>query len=249
MRDLSRPLEISLVLLLEDLEPFGSVAWQAIQDARALYQVEGGWIEVSEAGSSEVRVAPQVEPVFLGREDLPGVRSQLPPERVAELLWQVGEHVPVSKGAPRRGAAGSVDPMALVGFVGRAVDASGMCVVVHDRPITPPQDQRYAIWSQVPGGVAVSLATLDPLYWGEKTSEDGRRGAVRQRLRAALCSVLGVAIGMIRCDNPTCFLFANVDRVTRLDDMVRIGEEHRAPDLAGRGFTSDVDDADSEPRE
>ncbi len=248
MKQLSKPLEISLVLLLDDLDPFGATAWQAILDATALYGVEGGWIEVSETGSSEVRVAPQVEPVFLGREDLPEVPSQLPPDRVAELLWQVGEHVPVSKGVPRRGAAGSVDPMALVGYVGDAVGASGMCVVVHDRPITPQQGQRYAIWNQVPGGVAVSLATLDPLYWGEKTSEDRRGRAVRQRLRAALCSVLGVAIGMIRCDNPTCFLFANVDRVTRLDNMVRIGEEHGAPDLAGRGFTSDGDDSDSEPR-
>lgn len=251
MKLLSRPLQVRVVLLLDDPEPFGAAAWQAIADAAALYDVDGGWIEVSEYGSSEVRLAVDVEPVYLGRKDAAGLRSDLPPERVDELLRLVEARTPAVKTrepalkeAPRRGASGNAvtDPMALVGHVGDAVGTAGPCIVVHDRPLQPPPGLRYVIWSPVPGGVAVSFATLDPAYWGERLGEDARRETVRRRLRAALCSVLGTAIGLLRCDNPACFLFANVDSVTRLDAMVSIGAEHGAPALSGRGFTSAGDD-------
>lgn len=245
MKQLSRPLQLRVVLLLDDPEPFGAVAWQAITDAAALFAVDGGWIEVSEVGSGEVRLASEVEAVYLGRQDLTDAApSALPAERVDELLRLVEARNPVVKEAPRRGTSGNAvaDPMALVGYIGDAVGASGPCVVVHDRPLQPPPGLRYVIWNPVPGGVAVSYATLDPLYWGERLDEAGRRDTVRRRLRAALCSVLGTAIGLVRCDNPSCFLFANVDRVTRLDAMVRIGAEHGAPTLTGRGFTSAGDD-------
>ncbi len=241
---LDRPLEIWVALLLNDPEPFGTSAWQAILDAVALFDVEGGWIEVSEVGPGDVRLMPHVEPAYLGPRDLAGVGSGLPSDRVEELLYLVQSDDPTTKAAPRRGMSGSaaVDPMALVGYVGDALRAKGPCVVVHDRPLLPPSDLRYVIWNPVPGGVAVSFATLDPAYWGERLDDAARRDTVRRRLRAALCSVLGTAIGLVRCDNPTCFLFANVDRVTRLDAMVRIGEEHGVPALTGRGFTSAGDD-------
>ena len=244
MRDVSRPVQIRVVLLLDDPKPFGDAAWQAISDAAALFDVDGGRIEVSEYGSSEVRLATRVEPTYLGRGEVSGAWPALPSERVVELLRLVEARNPSVKETPRRGSPGNAvaDPMALVAYVGDAVGASGSCVVVHDRPLQPPAGLRYVIWNPVPGGVAVSFATLDPWYWGERLDDVARRETVRRRLRAALCSVLGTAIGLVRCANPTCFLFANVDRVTALDAMVRIGEEHGAPALTGRGFTSAGDD-------
>lgn len=241
---LERPLEIRVVLLLHDPGPFGAAAWRACTDAVALFDVEGGWIEVSEASGSEVRLMPRIEPVYLGPADIPGAGSALPAERVAELLQFVQAVDPLTKSATRRGVSGStvVDPMALVGYVGDALDASGPCMVVHDRPIQPPPDQRYVIWSPVPGGVAVSFAPLDPLYWGERQDDAVRQDVLRRRLRAVLCAVLGTAIGLVRCDNPTCFLFAGVDNVTQLDALVRIGEEHGVPALSGRGYTSPGED-------
>lgn len=251
MREVSRPIEVKVALLLENPEPFGGVAWQAVTEAAALYAVPGDWIEVSLSSSSEVRLAPRIETVYLGREPLRPVRSELPPPTVEELLGLVVARRPAVKGGPtsradafpestRRGSSAEavVDQLALVGFVGDALgQPTGTLVVVHDRPLLPPSGMRYLIWDPVPGGVAVSYATLDPLYWGARTDEAERLATLRQRLRAVLCSVLGTAVGLVRCDNPSCFLFANVDRVTRLDSMVRIGEEHGAPALTGRGFS------------
>lgn len=236
---MDRDLVIRVVLLLDAPGTFDVIAWQAIGEAAALYEVHGGWLEVSELASSEVRLTPVIDAVYLGREPMEGAESALPPERVEELLRLVEVQNSV-KEAPRRGRSSSslVDAMALVGHVGEAVGARGPCVVVHDRPLQPPPDLRYVIWNPVPGGVAVSSAALDPAYWGERADDSQRIDAVRRRLRAALCSVLGSTIGLLRCDNPTCFLFANVSRVTSLDAMVHIGPEHGAPALTGRGFTS-----------
>ncbi|HSN44705.1 MAG TPA: hypothetical protein VLR88_11725 [Propionibacteriaceae bacterium] len=252
MREVSRPIEVNVVLLLENLEPFGAAAWQAIAEAAAIYAVADGWIEVNLSSSSDLRVAPKIQAIYLGREHLPSVRSSLPSERVEELLRLTVARRPATKGASsepdassdgtRRGSSGDAvaDQLALVGYVGDALEhTSGTLVVVHDRPIQPPMGMRYLIWDPVPGGAAISFATLDPLYWGTRMDEAERLAAIRRRLRAALCSVLGTAIGLVRCDNPSCFLFANVDRVTRLDSMVRIGEEHGAPALTGRGYAAE----------
>ena len=67
MREVSRPIEVNVVLLLENLEPFGAVAWQAIAEAAAIYAVADGWIEVNLSSSSDLRVAPQITATYLGR--------------------------------------------------------------------------------------------------------------------------------------------------------------------------------------
>ncbi len=264
MREVSQPVEVRVVLLLDQVHPLGWVAWQAIREAGAVYQVDDRWIEIRLAGENDLRVVPRIEATHLGREPLPDVRSALPPDQVDDLLvrtvWTspapaVKESYRLEKGAYGSAARGYAarspgnavaDQRALVALVRDALRlSSGTVVVVHDRPIQPPPGLRYVIWDPAPGGVAVSFATLDPGYWGERVDEDTRLVTIRRRLRAALCSVLGTAIGLVRCDNPTCFLFANVDRVARLDHMVRIGEEHDAPALTGRGFTPDDDRLDA----
>jgi len=108
-------------------------------------------------------------------------------------------------------------------------------VVLTDAEITPPPDWRYIIWDSIPAGGVVSEAPLDPIYWG--SSANGQRGAViKQRARAACCSVVGSLLGLRRCDNPSCFLFEPVEAFTQLDHMVLVGSEHDIKELAQLGF-------------
>src|SRR5262245_55590428 len=90
-------------------------------------------------------------------------------------------------------------------------ELTGTTVIVTDVEIAPPADWRYIIWDAFPEGVVVSLAPLDPLYWGERTSADERVGTIKSRVRAANLSIVGQLVGLTRCDNDECFLFADVD--------------------------------------
>jgi hypothetical protein len=50
----------------------------------------------------------------------------------------------------------------------------------------------------------------------------------------------------VRCDNPSCFLYGDVDRASRLDDFVRIGNEHGVGSLTGRGFPEETSPGDED---
>jgi len=105
-----------------------------------------------------------------------------------------------------------------------------MQVVVTDLVLNPPRDWRYVIWDRN----VISIAPTDPKYWNLK--ESNRNDLVKHRVRTACLSIVGELIGLERCDNERCFLFKNVDSVTRLDDMVVLGPEHNIEALTNRGF-------------
>jgi hypothetical protein len=97
-------------------------------------------------------------------------------------------------------------------------------IVVTDQEMTPPQNWRYILWDEHEGVRVVSLAAMDPEYWGIK--DRARRAVVKHRVRAACACTTGGALGLVRCNNEQCFMFGNVDSVTRLDVMRTIGREH-----------------------
>jgi hypothetical protein len=144
------------------------------------------------------------------------------------------------------GSRTGVDHSALASSIREQLnlDYSSPLILVTNQPITPPPQWRYTIWQPVVGGVVLSTAALDPAYWEGPAARDAsvnRLRVLKHRTRAANAGVLGSLIGFYRCDNPACFLFADIDSVTRLDDMLYFGAEHAVPDLTGRGFAADED--------
>ena len=229
--------DIHLVLLLSDpgvATDLGASAWLAAAEAAQLYASADASLIIPVDEAREVSVKATIERWYLGPDGVAGTEPALPYAKVRDLLAEL---------SPATKASGTswVDQRALVALVLEALEMDeGHTVVITDRPIQPPHDLRYLIWDPVPGGVAVSMATLDPRYWSESVDLHERRRAVKRRLRAALCSVVGTLVGLVRCDNPWCFLYADVERVTRLDDFLFIGEEHRVQSLARRGFGDEV---------
>jgi hypothetical protein len=119
-------------------------------------------------------------------------------------------------------------------------------MIMIDKPITPPSDWRYIIWDvlpeQQPRDAVISIAPLDPAHWGE--SESNRVGTIKDRARTAALTICGAFLGLHRCLNPHCFLYADADSVNALDGMVELGFEHsdELKELTGRGFAAPVGD-------
>jgi predicted Zn-dependent protease len=121
-------------------------------------------------------------------------------------------------------------------------------LIVADYELTPPPTWRYIVWDVIPSGAVVSIAPIDPVYWSEPVTDTTHRTKViKMRARAACMSVIGSLLGLQRCDNPNCFLYANVDSVVRLDDMAVVGPEHGVAELTGRGFAPTDDPATIDP--
>lgn len=110
----------------------------------------------------------------------------------------------------------------------------GPQVIVTDWEITPPPNWRYIIWDGCPEGGVVSVAPTDPHYW--RRDDPHRIARIKHRVRTACLCLVGQFLGLGRCRNERCFLYANVDSVVRLDTMVYLGTEHKLPELARRGF-------------
>lgn len=113
-------------------------------------------------------------------------------------------------------------------------------VIITDREITPPTDWRYVIWDSISGGVVISIAPLDPKYWRDR--DPNRIATIKHRARAAVLSCTGSMLNLERCDNPDCFLYRDVDSVTALDLMSKLGPEHRIAELSGQGFQPIIND-------
>ena len=115
-------------------------------------------------------------------------------------------------------------------------------MIVTDRAITPPPEWRYVIWAGTSNIDSVlSVAPLDPNFWRER--DPHRILTIKRRARSAALSITGEHLGIRRCDNPECVMFANVDSVTTLDDMTTFGSEHELPELEGREFSVAARDA------
>lgn len=108
-------------------------------------------------------------------------------------------------------------------------------MIVTDQEIEPPSGWRYIIWSEVFCGKVISIAPTDPLYWRERTSN--REGAIKHRVRTAGLNIVGVHLGLARCDNPNCFLFDDVSSAAVLDNMLVLGKEHGWTSLDGLGYS------------
>src|SRR4029453_2495881 len=122
------------------------------------------------------------------------------------------------------------------------VKPSGWSLVVTDIELTPPPEGRYIIWDQFPLGAVASVAPLDPEYWREPYDSEQQRVVIaKRRVRAACVSIVGALIGLHRCQNESCFLYANVGSVVRLDEMELIGPEHGVAELTNRGFSASED--------
>jgi len=124
---------------------------------------------------------------------------------------------------------------------------SDALMIVTDQEITPPPRWRYMIWGGSGNEIVISVAPTDPRYWGIQAEDSVRVLTIKHRIRSACCSVVGVELGLERCQNPRCFLYSSVDSVTTLDEMVCLGPEHKLPKLSGLGFES-VEESESESR-
>ena len=92
----------------------------------------------------------------------------------------------------------------------------------------------------LPLGCVVSLAPLDPRYWGERMPHDERVGTIKRRARAAMLAIVGALVGLQRCANDRCYLFADINSVLQLDEMTHLGPEHEVEALAFRGFVDEL---------
>ncbi len=136
----------------------------------------------------------------------------------------------------------TVDAMLLGPAVQTLIQPEGLTLLVTDLELTPPNDWRYIIWDGMPLGTVASIAPLDPVYWGEPFADERERArTVKHRTRAACMSIVGSLVGLERCQNEECFLYFNVDSVTRLDDWRYIGAEHGVAELSRRGFRQSED--------
>jgi hypothetical protein len=106
--------------------------------------------------------------------------------------------------------------------------AASPLMIVTDTIITPPEDWRYMIWdswpSAKPHDAVISTVHLDPAYWD--IFDAHRVATIKNRTRTAAMSVCGEFLGLHLCLNRRCFLYDNVESVTDLDHMNRLGHEH-----------------------
>lgn len=170
------------------------------------------------------------------KSDLARVRGEkqlLSDEEVA--LWKrASEHVN-SIDSELSSAASTVSSHNIEKIVGNLFPDKnlGSRITVTDQELTPPTNWRYIIWKETPK-IIISTVPIDPLYWG--MNDIHRLAVIKHRLRTACLCNVGTLIGLQRCNNESCFLYRNVDSVTRLDGMVKLGPEHGINSLEGKGF-------------
>jgi hypothetical protein len=101
-------------------------------------------------------------------------------------------------------------------------------LIVTDQELTPPPKWRYVIWHYDGTIASISLAPLDPRYWGESADSlpPSRVGIIKQRIRVAGLSIVGAWLGLQRCEHPGCFMFGPIDSFVQLDDMDHLSAEH-----------------------
>jgi hypothetical protein len=242
---IEKPLRIDQVVLLKSEEQsrrLGRALWAAVEEASQFFTPVSpdGWLDVPviSSSASTARLKPEFRKWYLATEipdDLPH-DSSWTYERLEkpelERLWD---------GSQRR--RGTYDHQTLGVAVSSRLESEAAVVVV-DQEIVPPSELRYVIWSGYPGGAVISIAPIDPQYWGQAPDEDptGQVNNVKRGARAATMSVTGSLLGLSRCDNSECFMFAAVDSVTRLDEMTTLGPEHQVEGLARMRFPSRQDD-------
>jgi hypothetical protein len=245
--------DIELVLLFKDEEKstkFGPALWPVFSELRRFFDPgdDDGWLDVPR-GRTGSRVG--MRPRFSSRYLAPSTPGTLEPAAGPETISAERMERVWSRAASRDRTQQYVHDV-LGDGVRELLGSDSTLLVVTDQQIVPPPEFRYIIWDVFPGGAVVSLAPLDPAYWGPsdtywrtgKAAPDRVR-AVKWRARTACLSIVGSLLGLNRCRNDNCYLFANIDSVTRLDSMDRLGQEHGVEALTDRGFP----DREAEPLE
>jgi hypothetical protein len=221
----------------------GDVLWLALDEVRRLFTDDGApeTFDVPLPDGNLARVRPEIRVRLLAPAPVPVAASQDWPEGGEHRARAVIEHALEEAATSRAG----VDHNALASSVQAELELDeSILVLMTDLPITPPAHWRYAIWQPFAGGAVLSTAALDPAYWSGpalREADVDRLRVLKHRARAANATVVGSILGFYRCENPACFLFGDIDAVTRLDEMLHIGAEHAVQGLTGRGFAPDGD--------
>jgi hypothetical protein len=237
---MSDPVRIVQVLLLVDGETsleVGPALWAMLLEIERFYNMDQPRISFQ-----RFYISPQVPKVNL----LDAARRNLDRllrggKAVDDALMQLRPAQRVEKAVSSKDSTGrfrrTCDQRKLGqvvrDLIGIGPDA-GLLFIVTDREITPPPEWRYIIWDDFEGGAVVSMVPTDPKYW--RHQDPGRIATIKHRVRTATLSITGQFLGLERCENPGCFLYADVGSVTNLDLMTHLGDEHELPKLAGRGF-------------
>lgn len=108
-------------------------------------------------------------------------------------------------------------------------------VIMTDLEIIPPLRWRYILWDWDNKNSVISMAAMNPKYWG--LEDKYQLTTIKHRARTAFIDVIGWYLGLKDCSNTYCFLYNNVDSVERLDEMVRLCDKHGLDELVNRGFS------------
>ncbi|MDX6716843.1 MAG: hypothetical protein QOH30_3401 [Baekduia sp.] len=183
----------------------------------------------------------------------PDLNDTIPPECRLVIGEDVMEALLDLHSSGRYGM--TVDGSALVQRVQELLADRGLgegtdgLIVMMDFELAPPPEWRYILWQGEGRWGVVSIAAMDPDYWGDDDPDRSR--VIKRRARAALASVIGASVlALERCGNPRCYLFESVDSVLRLDVMTGIGHEHSefpATESIGFGMAPDADPGAVEP--
>jgi hypothetical protein len=242
---IAKQLNVDLVLLFKSEKKagrFGGALWTALEEVSEYFTPtsQDGWLEVPIV--SDPRTRARVQPRFRRWFVAPVLPDDVQVGSSDSFEKLDGDEAQELWGAAERRTRLYDHDLLGVSISSRL--GLETAAIITDREIAPPPDWRYLIWSGFQGGAVISTAAIDPRYWGLRDPEDERRvKEVKRRARAATMSVSGSLLGLSRCENPRCFMFAAVDSASTLDEMCSIGVEHEVKGL-GRGiFPLDQPDA------
>jgi hypothetical protein len=204
---------------------FGPALVDAAFEAARFLDIPGGWQPPVKTGSAGARVRPELTLRYVGLSPPAEVADRTVPGSI-DYVRAIRERAQAGPGLYQQQVLG---PLA-----SRVAEIHTSSVVLTDLPITPPKEWRYIIWDVTASGAVISAAPLDPGYWEPSVPPDLRRATITRRATAAQLCVMGSLLGLRRCDNDRCFMFGNIDSVTRLDHAETIGPEHGIEELTSR---------------
>lgn len=207
------PIGLVLFVAEEDSSPDAvfrpALVASAIEAVRFL-DVPGGWPAPARTGTPAHRVRAEISLRHVSADYVRAIRDRA------------------------HGESGMYQQAVLGPLASRVAEIQSAGVVLTDLAITPPREWRYIIWDVTPSGAVISAAPLDPAYWEPSAAADMRRSTIARRATAAQLCVMGSLLGLRRCDNERCFMFGNIDSVTRLDNAEIYGPEHEIEELTSR---------------
>jgi hypothetical protein len=217
-----RPTRLSLVLLLRDDEitrELGLMLWIALREAARF------WKEALDVSTRRFLATPvRLSGLDRSRRDDERV---IRPGTIPDSAWA----------GPYGRYTLRYEPEDIERIVRRYVVRTGdAVVVVTDRELAPPEDWRYMIWDWDEGAryAVISIAPLDPEYWGVRDKE--RLQDLKHRVRTAAINAAAPLLGVKWCTRRACLLNEAVTGVGSLDAMIALEPGHDRLRAAGKGF-------------